>query len=289
MSSVPSDARPFFAAPTSAINRRSRRWLTASSRSSAGSTWSSSPPCSASGEFFYKADMAGFRKTIDVSMWGAFFVLRAAAIQMIKHGQGGSVVVVSSPQAHVAMPSCMAYNMAKAAEDQMARTAALELTPHRIRVNVVYPGWTDTSGERKFFTEDVLQRAAAALPMGRLAQPEEIARGILFLLDPGSEYITGTTLSIDGGATAVVVETWDRRLLSRVRCRGSEGVDRLCSAPAASALPSARRGSPLARRGSPRASARVSSRSRGSPRAGARSPRARRGSPDPAARSARVS
>jgi glucose 1-dehydrogenase len=150
-------------------------------------------------ELFYEADMAGFRKTVDVSMWGAFHVLRAAAKHMIRQGQGGSVVVVSSGHARFALPSCMAYNMAKAAEDQMARTAALELVPHRIRVNIVYPGWTDTPGERKFFTEEVLARAAAALPMGRLARPEEIARGILFLLDPASEYITGTTLSIDGG------------------------------------------------------------------------------------------
>ena len=82
----------------------------------------------------------------------------------------------------------------------MARTAALELAPHRIRVNIVYPGWTDTPGERKYFTEDVLQRAGTLLPWGRLAEPEEVARGIVFLLEPASDYITGATLSIDGGA-----------------------------------------------------------------------------------------
>jgi glucose 1-dehydrogenase len=159
-------------------------------------------------ELFHVADMAGFRRTIDVSMWGAFHVLRAAANRMIKQGQGGSVVVVSSGHAHVALPSCMAYNMAKAAEDQMARTAALELVRHSIRVNIVYPGWTDTPGERKFFTEEVLKRAAAQLPVGRLARPEEIARGILFLLDPASEYINGTTLVIDGGAS---LPWWSKR------------------------------------------------------------------------------
>ncbi len=159
-------------------------------------------------ELFHKADMTGFRKTIDVSMWGAFHVLRAAANRMIQQGEGGSVVIVGSAHAHVALPSCMAYNMAKAAEDQMARTAALELLPHKIRVNIVYPGWTDTQGERKFFTEDVLKRAAAALPAGRLARPEEIARGILFLLDPASEYINGTTLVIDGGTA---LPWWSKR------------------------------------------------------------------------------
>jgi glucose 1-dehydrogenase len=159
-------------------------------------------------ELFHKADMAGFRRTIDVSMWGAFYCLRAVANQLIRQQQGGNVVVVSSGQAQKAIPSCMAYNMAKAALDQMARTAALELISHRIRVNILYPGWTDTPGERKFFTEDVLSRAGAALPLGRLARPEEIARGVIFLVDPASEYVTGSTLVIDGG---VSLPWWSKR------------------------------------------------------------------------------
>lgn len=159
-------------------------------------------------ELFYRADMAGFRRTIDVTMWGPFHGLRAAANQMIRQQAGGNVVIVSSPHAHLAIPSCMAYNMAKAALDQMARTAALELLPYRIRVNIVHPGWTDTPGERKFFSEETLRRASAALPWGRMARPEEIARGILFLVDPDSDYVTGSTLSLDGGSQ---LPWWSRR------------------------------------------------------------------------------
>lgn len=157
---------------------------------------------------FHSADMAGFRRSIEVTMWGAFYALRAAANQMIRQGRGGSVVVVSSPHAREAVPNSMAYNMAKAALDQMARTAAVELLPHRIRVNIVHPGWTDTPGERKYFPEDVLRREAARLPWGRLAQPDEIARGILFLLDPASDYMTGSTLTIDGG---LQLPWWSKR------------------------------------------------------------------------------
>jgi glucose 1-dehydrogenase len=159
-------------------------------------------------EPFHTADMAGFRRTIDVTMWGAFYALRAAANAMIAQGRGGSIVVVGSPHAVHAIPTCMAYNMAKAALDQMARTAALELVGQRIRVNIVHPGWTDTPGERKFFSEDTLQKAGAALPWGRLARPDEIARGILFLVDPASDYITGSTLSVDGGSQ---LPWWSRR------------------------------------------------------------------------------
>jgi glucose 1-dehydrogenase len=159
-------------------------------------------------DFFYKADMAGFRRTIDVSMWGPFFVLRATTNQMLRQGQGGCVVVVGSPHAHVALPTSMAYNMAKAANDQMARTAAVELLKHRIRVNIVHPGWTDTPGERKYFSEEMLKKAGEILPWGRMAQPEEIARGILFLVDPDSDYVTGSTLSIDGGSQ---LPWWSKR------------------------------------------------------------------------------
>jgi len=159
-------------------------------------------------EPFVTANMSGFRRTIDVTMWGAFHALRAAARQMIAHKRGGAIVLVSSAQARIAHPACMAYNMAKAAVDQMARTAALELAPHKIRVNIVYPGWTDTPGERKFFSEELLKHASQALPAGRLARPEEIARAILFLLDPESDYIIGSTLSIDGGTQ---LPWWSRR------------------------------------------------------------------------------
>jgi glucose 1-dehydrogenase len=74
------------------------------------------------------------------------------------------------------------------------------LAEHRIRVNIVHPGWTDTPGERKFFRDQELAEKGSQLPWGRLAQPEEIARGVVFLCDPASDYINGTTLSIDGGA-----------------------------------------------------------------------------------------
>jgi glucose 1-dehydrogenase len=159
-------------------------------------------------EMFHVADMKGFHKTIDVSMWGAFHALRACTNQMLKKGNGGNVVIVSSPHAVVPYPSCMAYNMAKAGLDMMAKTAAIELIKHNIRVNIVYPGWTDTPGERKFFAEDTLQKASSFLPMGRLAQPEEIARGIVFLSDPDSAYITGSLLTIDGGG---MLPWWSKR------------------------------------------------------------------------------
>ena len=146
-----------------------------------------------------ESDMTEFRKTIDVSMWGAFYFVRESAAVMVDANLGGNMVVISSPHAQIAMPGAMAYNMAKAANDQMARTAAVELAQHRVRVNVIHPGWINTPGERKFFAEETLREEGSKLPWGRLGEPHEIGRGVVFLCDPASEYITGSTLTIDGG------------------------------------------------------------------------------------------
>ena len=157
--------------------------------------------CYSDREPFYEAEMAGFHRTIDVTMWGAFYAVRAAAQAMIRRGEGGSIVVISSPHAFTPVPRSMAYNMSKAAVDQMARTAAIELVDHRIRVNLIHPGWIDTPGERKFTSDDRMREASSALPWKRLGRPEEIARGVVFLCDPESDYITGAGLGIDGGIT----------------------------------------------------------------------------------------
>ena len=159
-------------------------------------------------ELMIEADMDGFRRTIDVTMWGAFHGVRASAQQMVKQGDGGSIVVISSPHAVRAIPTSMAYNMAKAAIDHMGRTAAIELARHRIRVNIVHPGWIDTPGERKFFTEEQIQVAVKKLPWGRMGRPDEIGKAVAFVLSDDAEYMTGGTMTVDGG---VGLPWWSNR------------------------------------------------------------------------------
>lgn len=130
---------------------------------------------------FLEIPMDLFRKTIDVTMWGVLYGLRSATRAMIAQGGGGSFIATSSPHAVVAVPGAMPYNMAKAAVDHMARTAAAELFDHRIRVNVVHPGWIDTPGERKFYTDEQIEQQGKALPWKRLGSPEEIAAAVSFL------------------------------------------------------------------------------------------------------------
>ncbi len=159
-------------------------------------------------EPFLTADMGGFKKTLDVSLMGAIHALRSCCRRMVAQGTGGSAVIVSSPHGKIAFPNCMAYNVAKAGLDMVVLTAATELLPHKVRVNGVYPGWTDTPGERKFLDDDGIKKAASGLPLGRLATAEEIARAVLFLADPASGYITGTTLHVDGG---LFLPWWSKR------------------------------------------------------------------------------
>jgi glucose 1-dehydrogenase len=164
-------------------------------------------------QLMIEADMEGFRRTIDVSMWGAFYGLRAAAQQMVQQGvdalgHGGSIVIVSSPHAVIPIPTAMAYNMAKAAIDHMARTAAIELASHRVRVNVMHPGWIDTPGERKFFSDEQLAKGAQDLPWKRLGTPEEIAKALAYMLSDDADYMTGSTFLLDGG---VSLPWWSKR------------------------------------------------------------------------------
>ena len=159
-------------------------------------------------ETMVKADMEGFKRTIDVSMWGAFFGVRAAAQQMIQQGKGGSILVVSSPHAYLPIPTAMAYNMAKAAIDHMARTAAIELARYRIRVNILHPGWIDTPGERKFFSDEQLAQGAEGIPWGRMGTPQEMGRLARFMMSSDCDYMTGSTVLMDGGIT---LPWWSKR------------------------------------------------------------------------------
>lgn len=146
-----------------------------------------------------EAAAADVERVWAVSLWGVFHCTQVAARMMVGQGSGGVVVMVSSVHAERGYANSTAYNGAKAAVNQMARTWAGELAPHRIRVNCVEPGWTDTPGERQFFTEEQIQEQGARLPWGRLARPEEIAAAISYLV--AAPYVTGSVLKVDGGLT----------------------------------------------------------------------------------------
>ncbi|MCL4851836.1 MAG: SDR family oxidoreductase [Bryobacteraceae bacterium] len=153
---------------------------------------------------FLDLEPGDIEKTWAVSLWGVFYCCQLAARRMVGQQGGGSMVVISSVHAARPYPHASAYNGAKAAVSHMALSWARELIQYGIRVNVVEPGWTDTPGERAFNTEDQIREGARSVPIGRLARPDEIAKGVTFLVsEKDASYITGSTLRIDGGFVLV--------------------------------------------------------------------------------------
>ena len=158
-------------------------------------------------------DYADWRRTLSVNLDGAFLTLRAAMRAMIAGGKGGSIVLVASAAGLKAEPGVAAYGASKAALLHLAKVAAKEGAPHRIRVNAIAPAGVETPVWRSmdFFRDLVASQgseqaafdamAAMATPLGRYAKPDEIAAQIAFLLSESAALVTGTHLLVDGGYT----------------------------------------------------------------------------------------
>lgn len=142
-----------------------------------------------------------FKKLIDINLTGVFYGIKYAALQMEKQGTGGAIVSTSSIEGAVGDPNLPSYNAAKGGVNLMSQSAALALAKYHIRVNTVNPGYIETG----MVNEDVMGKEAidylvSLHPLGRLGKPEEIAHGVVFLVE--NEFTTGTHLYIDGGYTA---------------------------------------------------------------------------------------
>ena len=146
-------------------------------------------------------DLAAFDKTVEVNIRGYFYTTLLAARGM--RDRGGAIVNVASVNGRRAAPGQGAYSMTKAAILSMTEGFAKELAAHGIRVNAVLPGITQT----KFATAltqnpEILEPLLRMVPLGRVAQPEEIAPMIAFLCSPAASYITGASFAVDGGYLA---------------------------------------------------------------------------------------
>ena len=147
-------------------------------------------------------DLASFEKTVDVNLRGYFWCSVQAAKRMQTKG-GGSIVNIASVNAKRPPFGQGAYSITKAAIVNMTEGFAKELAPKRIRVNAVLPGLTDTKFASAITANPQIMAVMSQLiPLGRSAQPEEIAPAVLFLCAPASSYVTGTCLAVDGGYLA---------------------------------------------------------------------------------------
>lgn len=140
-------------------------------------------------------------RVLRLNLVGSFFLAQAAAVQMKKQGEGGSILFTSSVTGHQAHKGLVAYGMSKAALEMLARGLVIELSPHRITVNAVAPGATMT--ERTAADAGYEKTWSRLTPMGKPATPEDVAKAVVFLVSPEARHITGQTLIVDGGWTAV--------------------------------------------------------------------------------------
>lgn len=148
---------------------------------------------------FVDCDPAQFEAVVRGTLLGGFHMSQLVARHMIARGCGGKIVFISSVHAEVAYARSAAYNAGKAGLNHLAKTIAAEVLPHRINVNVIEPGWIDTPGEHAAFGSAVITEQAPKLPWGRLGTPDDIGRATVFLTSADADYITGTTLVVDGG------------------------------------------------------------------------------------------
>jgi 3-oxoacyl-[acyl-carrier protein] reductase len=144
-------------------------------------------------------DEATWDTVIDVNLKGTWLCTQAAARVMVEQREGGRIVSVASVAAFRPAVRGAHYAASKAGIVAFTRNVALELAPHGITVNALAPGLTDTAQPRYGMTEDEIAAAGAQVPLGRMAQPEDMLPTVLFLCGPGGAYITGQTHHVNGG------------------------------------------------------------------------------------------
>jgi glucose 1-dehydrogenase len=150
-------------------------------------------------EPFLDMSFEGMQRTIDVTLYGAFHVAQASARKMVARNEGGCILFISSVMSFLPFSGSLAYSTAKAGLNHMAALIATEMLDHRIRVNVIEPGWTDTPGERQFSTEEEIREGGKRLPWGRMGTIEDLGKAATFLCSDAADYVTGEVMRVDGG------------------------------------------------------------------------------------------
>jgi glucose 1-dehydrogenase len=141
-----------------------------------------------------------YEKVLAINLKSAFFGTQLAAQQMIKQGGGGRIINITSVHEDWPMPGNTAYCLSKGGMRMLTRTAGVELAPHKILVVGVGPGAVATPINLSTMKDPALMKKLDdAIPLGRMAKPEEVASIVAFLAGEGASYMTATTVFADGG------------------------------------------------------------------------------------------
>jgi 3-oxoacyl-[acyl-carrier protein] reductase len=150
-------------------------------------------------------DEESWRVVVDFNLRPTFLGCQVLARAMITAGIPGSIVNIGASNSLRAAPHLAAYAAAKAGVINLTQTLSLELAPYGIRVNNVAPIFTDTPSTRRYSSGERRTLTAATIPLGRVAEPEDMAGVVLFLASPLSRFVTGQTIVVDGGLLATTL------------------------------------------------------------------------------------
>jgi len=142
---------------------------------------------------------ADWAQVISVNLTGAFHCCQRAAREMIGQGAGGSIIAIASVASIRHGSGTSVYSASKAGLAAFVHAIAVDLAPSGVRANVVDPGPVDTALVRTAHSEPFRRAYERAIPMGRYGQPHEIAGAVLFLASDDASYVTGSTITVDGG------------------------------------------------------------------------------------------
>lgn len=153
--------------------------------------------------WFLDLEPRDWHEMVDRNLTGAFHTGLAYGRHLASH-DGGVMIFVSSQLGEVVRPGLAHYCAAKGGVRQLVRAMAADLASEKIRVNALAPGPTLTPGNQELFSRsDVREQNERMIPMGRLAEPEEMAGAAVFLASDSASYVTGATLLVDGGYTVL--------------------------------------------------------------------------------------
>lgn len=148
-----------------------------------------------------------WNKVISVNLYGSFLVSQIAARQIVKQGQGGKLIFISSVHEDIPFAGYAAYCASKGALRMMMRNLALELAGHKINCNNIAPGAISTPINQAVLDDpEAMKNALSEIPLGRFGKPDEVASVAVFLASDEADYVTGSTYYIDGGMVQQVTK-----------------------------------------------------------------------------------
>jgi NAD(P)-dependent dehydrogenase (short-subunit alcohol dehydrogenase family) len=140
---------------------------------------------------------------LGLNVRAAYLTAQAAVRSMLRRGEGGSIINITSQMGHVGSPRRTVYCMTKHALEGLTKAMAVELAAQNIRVNSVAPTFIETPMTRPMLADPEFSRfVTEMIPLGRIGQPEDVAAAVVYLASPAASMVTGTSLLVDGGWTA---------------------------------------------------------------------------------------